>query len=125
VHDVGLLLGRLQERLLGLELLRSRDDAVQFLDPVCVLLGVAELLLDVLLERLADLLRPHAIRVDRVRDIAHHGLDLHPVRLLQQLQDLCPLLGVLRGEDAESCRGCHISAPSLGSTVTLPAAARP
>jgi hypothetical protein len=62
VHDVGLLLGRLQERLLGLELLRSRDDAVQLLDPVCVLLRVAELLLDVLLERLADLLRTHAIR---------------------------------------------------------------
>ena len=47
-----------------------------------------ELLLDVLLEGLDDLLRAHAVGVDRVGDVAHHRLDLHPVRLGEQLDQL-------------------------------------
>ena len=48
VDDVGLLLGRLEVGLLGREVHRARHDAVELLDPVGELLGVAELLLDVL-----------------------------------------------------------------------------
>src|SRR5437868_7559160 len=59
-----------------------------------------ELLLDVLLERLDDLLRAQAVGVHGVRDVAHHRLDLHPVRLREQLEDLLALLAVLLGEDA-------------------------
>ena len=64
------------------------------------LLRVAELLLDVLAQRLDDLLRAHAVGVDRVGEVAHHRLELHPVRLREQLDDLLALLGVLVGEDA-------------------------
>ena len=95
VHDVGLLLRRLQERLLGGELFRARDHAVQLLDPVGELLRVPELLLDVLGQRLLDLLRPHAVEVDRGGDVAHHRLDLHPVRLVEKLDDALARLGVL------------------------------
>ena len=52
VHDVDLLVGRLQVGLLGREVERAGDDAVELLDPSRELLRVAELLLDVLLERL-------------------------------------------------------------------------
>ena len=68
------------------------------------LLGVAELLLDVLLERLDDLLRAHAVGVDGVRDVAHHRLDLHPVRLLEHLDQLLALVAHVVAEDAVS--GC-------------------
>ena len=96
--------GRLEVGLLGRELHAARHDAVQLLDPLAELLGVPELLLDVLLEVLDDLAGPHAVRVDRVRDVAHHGLDLHPVRLLQHLDQLLALLRVLLGEDAGLAR---------------------
>ena len=49
VHDVGLVLGRLQVGLLGGEVQRARHDAVELLDARGELLRVAELLLDVLL----------------------------------------------------------------------------
>ena len=48
VHDVGLLVGRLQVGLLGAEPLRSGDDPVELLDPLGEQLRVAKLLLDVL-----------------------------------------------------------------------------
>ena len=48
--DVGLVLGRLEVGLLGGELQRAGDDAVELLDARRELLRVAELLLDVLLE---------------------------------------------------------------------------
>ena len=38
------------------------------------------------LERLDDLLGADAVGVDRVRDVAHHRLDLHPVGLLEQVR---------------------------------------
>src|SRR5215207_2877722 len=100
VHDVGLVLGRLQVRLLRVELERARHDAVELLDAAGELLRVAELLLDVLLERLDDLLRAHAVGVDRVGDVAHHRLDLHPVRLLEQLDQLLALGGLVVGQDS-------------------------
>ena len=40
------------------------------------------------LERLDDLLGAHALGVDRVGDVAHHGLDLHPVGLGEHLDQL-------------------------------------
>jgi len=61
---------------------------------------VAELFLDVGLERLDDLLGADAVGVDRVRDVAHDRLDLHPVRLLQHLDDALARLSVLVGQDA-------------------------
>jgi hypothetical protein len=61
---------------------------------------VSQLFLDVLLERLDDLLSAHAVRIDRVGDVAHHGLDLHPVRLRQHLDQLLALLTELVAEDA-------------------------
>src|SRR5207342_1645324 len=70
------------------------------LDPVPELTGVAELLVDVLLERLAYLLRADAVGVDRVRDVAHHRLDLHPVGLHQELDDLLALGRQLVGQDS-------------------------
>ena len=100
VHDVGLVRRRLEVALLGRELHRPRHDAVELLDAGGELLGVPELLLDVLLEGLDDLLRADAVGVDRVRDVAHHGLDLHPVRPLEQLDDLLALGAVVVGEDA-------------------------
>jgi hypothetical protein len=42
VHDVGLVLGRLQVGLLGREVERARDDAVELLDALRVLLGVSD-----------------------------------------------------------------------------------
>ena len=48
VHDVGLVLGRLQVGLLGREVERARHDAVELLDARRELLRVPELLLDVL-----------------------------------------------------------------------------
>jgi hypothetical protein len=103
VDDVDLVVRWLQVGLLGAELERSRDDPVELLDPLGELLGVAQLLLDVLLERLADLHRPHAVGVDGVRDVAHDRLDLHPVGLLEELDDLVPLLRVLLGHDVAGC----------------------
>jgi hypothetical protein len=50
VHDVGLVLGRLQVGLLGGEVQRARYDAVELLDASRELLRMPELLLDVLLE---------------------------------------------------------------------------
>jgi hypothetical protein len=58
------------------------------------------ILLDIPLEGLDDLLRAHAVGVDRIGDVAHHRLDLHPVRLLEQLDDLLAGLEVVVGEDA-------------------------
>ena len=71
-----------------------------------------ELLLDVLLERLLDLLRADAVGVDRVGDVAHHRLDLHPVRLLQQLDHLLALVGVVGGHDVAAGR-CLVHRLSL------------
>jgi len=48
---------------------------------------VTELLLDVLLEALDDLLGAHAVGVGRVGDVADHRLELHPVSLLEHLDD--------------------------------------
>ena len=53
----------------------------------------------------ADPLEPHfdgadAVGVDRVGDVAHHGLDLHPVSLLQQLDDLLALGGLIVAENS-------------------------
>ena len=53
--------------------------------------------------RLSDLLRAHAVGVDRVGDVAHHRLDLHPVRLRQQLDDLVALLA--RSSERMPCAG--------------------
>ena len=66
VDDVGLVLGRLEVGLLGLELLRAGDDSPQLLDPLGEPLRVPELLLDVLGQRLLDLLRADTVRVDGV-----------------------------------------------------------
>jgi hypothetical protein len=116
VHDVRLLAGRLEVRLLGVEVERAGHDAVELLDPVRKHPGVPELLLDVLLERLADLLRAHAVRVDRVGEVAHHRLDLHPVGPLEQVENLGALLLVLGGEDAWPRRpGRHGGSFPLGS----------
>src|ERR1044072_9117732 len=104
VHDVGLVRGRLEIGLLGAELQRAGHDPVELLDPLGEPLRMAELLLDVLLERLDDLLRAHAIWIDGVRDVAHDGLELTPVRLREQLDDLLTLLGVLVGEDSLRAR---------------------
>src|SRR5215217_2193395 len=100
VDDVRLVLRRLEVGLLGAEVERAGDDAVELLDPARELLRVAELLLDVGLERLDDLLRPHAVRVDRVGEVAHDGLDLHPVGLLQESDQLLALRGLVVGQDA-------------------------
>ena len=59
-----------------------------------------ELLLDVLGQRLLDLLRAHAVEVDRGGQVAHHRLDLHPVGLGQQLDHALAGLGVGAVEDA-------------------------
>ena len=92
-------LGRLQESLLGAERLRAGHDAVELLDPGGELLSVAEFLGDVLRQRLLDLLSADAVGVDRVGDVAHHRLDLHPVGLLEHRDELLAVLAVLLGED--------------------------
>src|SRR3954453_20851862 len=119
VDDVGLVVGRLQERLLGGELERAGHHAVELLDAVGELLRVAELLLDVLLQRLDDLLRADAVGVDRVRDVAHHGLDLHPVRLLEHLDDPLACVGVVVGQDSlgGGAKGRHVRSPWIDSEV--------
>jgi len=121
VHDVRLVLRRLEVRLLGPELHRPRDDAVELLDPVRERLRVAELLLDVRLERLDDLLRPDAVGVDRVGDVVHHRLDLHPVGLLQQAEELVPLRRLVVREDAlGSGADCHGDSFVVGRIVVGP-----
>ncbi len=99
VHDVDLLRGGLKVGLLGGELLRARHDPVELLDALGELLCMAQLLLDVLRQRFLDLLRPDAVGVDRVGDVAHHRLDLHPVRALKHLDDPLALGSVLLGHD--------------------------
>src|ERR671916_315335 len=99
MDDVRLLGRRLEERLLRAELERAGDDAVELLDPLRELLRMTELLLDVLLELLLDLLGAHAVRVDRVLDVAHDRLELHEVRLLEHLDDLLALLAAIVAED--------------------------
>jgi hypothetical protein len=99
VHDVGLVLWRLEVGLLRLEVERARHDAVQLLDPRAEAPGVAELVLDVAAQRLDDLLGAYAVGVDRVGEIAHDRLDLHPVGLRQQPDDLVALPRVLVGQD--------------------------
>ena len=74
-------------------------DSVELLDPLGELLGVTQLLRDVLGQRLLDLLRPDTVGVDRVGDVAHHRLDLHPIGLLEELDYLLASLGVLLGKD--------------------------
>jgi hypothetical protein len=61
---------------------------VELLDARAELARVPELLLDVLVERLDDLLRPDAVRVDRVGDVADHCLDFHPIRAGEHLDEL-------------------------------------
>src|SRR6478735_5897179 len=99
VDDVRLLVGRLQVGLLRAEVERPGHDAVELLDPLGELAGVAELLLDVGLERLDDLPRAHPVRVDRSGDVAHHRLDLHPVGLREQLDDVLAPLRLILAED--------------------------
>jgi hypothetical protein len=65
---------------------------------------MAELFLDVLLEALLDLLGPHPVGIDGVLEVAHHGLELHEVRLLEHLHDLLAILSSLVGEDSFSGR---------------------
>src|SRR4029077_16607315 len=75
---------------------------------------VPELLLHVLGERLLDLLRPDAVEVDRGGEVAHHRLDLHPVGLCEQLDDVLSRLGVGAVEDSLAGRGDgHFGYPSL------------
>src|SRR5919204_661435 len=50
------------------------------------------------------------VRVDRVGRVAHHGLDLHPVGLGEQLDELLPALRHLLAQDSFAC-------PALGSHV--------
>lgn len=87
VDDVGLVLGRLEVGLLGGELHRTGDHPVERLDVRRELLRMQDLVLDVGLQCLHDLLGAHAFGVRRARDVVHHRLDLHPVRLRQQLDD--------------------------------------
>ena len=56
--------------------------------------------LDVLVQALLDLLGPDAVGVDRVGQVAHHRLDLHPVGLLEELDQLLALVGHVVAEDA-------------------------
>src|SRR5918997_2837983 len=80
VHDVDLVLGRLQGHLGGLEVGRARHHTVELLDSGCDLLGVPELLLDVLLDVLLDLLGSDAVGVYGIGDVVHDRLQLHEVR---------------------------------------------
>ena len=82
---------------------------------------------DVLLERLDDLLGAHAVRVDRVGDVVHHRLDLHPVGLLEQLDELLALGGLRVGQDAfrGTANGGHrVPFSRSRCTVGLPRDAR-
>jgi len=63
-------------------------------------LRMAEFLLDIGLQRLDDLLRADAVGVDRTGDVTHHCLDLHPIGLRQELENLLTLGAVLVGQDA-------------------------
>src|SRR3954453_18420659 len=97
---------------------------------------MAELLLDVLVERLDDLLRPHPVRVDRVRDVAHHRLDLHPVRAREELDELLTVVLLLVAENSRGgrCTGicghdlrlpwrpCRKQSRSTRRSVVLPSA---
>ena len=113
MDDVDLVVGRLQVGLLGSELERAGHHPVERLDPLGELLCVAELLLDVLVEGLLDLHRAHAVGVDRVGDVAHHRLDLHPISLLQQVDHMLALIGVIVGHDVAAGRRriAHSSSP--------------
>ena len=83
------------------------------------LLRVAELLGDVLGQRLLDLLGANAVGVDRVGDVAHHRLDLHPVGLLEQVDDLLARLGVLLGQDVLGADGRLCCCSHFGSSFHL------
>ncbi len=107
-HDVAAVRRRLQAVLARRELLGAGHGPAEVLDALGVLLGMAELLLDVGGERLDHLLRAHAVGVDRVGDVAHHRLDLHPIRLLEQLDDLLASIIVGRSENAVFER-CHLT----------------
>ena len=65
------------------------------------------------LEGLDDLLGAHAVGVDRVRDVAHHGLDLHEVGLLEHLDELL----ALRRRDRR--RGCPLRRSGRAWGVSL------
>src|SRR5918992_1576312 len=94
--------------LLRLEPFRSGNDAVKLLDPGREPLCVTELVLDVALQGLPNLLGADAVEVRRRGDVAHHRLDLHPVRLLEQLENLLPPLCVRFREDPDLYRfGAH------------------
>src|SRR4051794_16860858 len=125
VHDVGLVRGRREIGLLGREVDRGRHDAVELLDPGRELLGVPELLLDVLLEGLDDLLGPHPVRVDGVGDVVDHGLHLHPVGLREQHDDLLAGLGAVVGEDSLGAVSCQSHVPALPRLRSARSRARP
>ena len=63
---------------------------------------MAELLLDVVSERLLDLLRANAVRVHRVGDVARHRLDLHPVGALQETDHVVASCLVPLGHDVRA-----------------------
>jgi hypothetical protein len=89
--DVGGVGGGLEAPLDGLEVEAAGYPAVELLDPAGELLGVGELLGDVGRQRLLDLLGADAVEVDGVGDVALHGLELHPIGLSEQSDDLVAL----------------------------------
>jgi hypothetical protein len=75
---------------------------------------VAELLFDVGGQRLADLLGADAVEVGRGSEVAHHRLDLHPVGLGQQRDDLFAGPGAIAAENPlVEAVGLHLRPPPV------------
>ena len=80
------------------------------------LAGVAELLVDVGVERLGDLLGADAVERGRVGHVRHHGLHLHPVRALEEREDLGPFASLAGARmPAETLRFSVLFA--MGATI--------